>query len=150
MKIVHIGSDHAGYRLKVFLAAKLKELGFEVIDHGADTEESCDYAQIAHPLCEATLADKSRGVLICGTGLGMSMAANRHIGIRAAKCDLELEARLARRHNDANVLCLGARMIGSELALAICVAFFESEFEGGRHRRRIGQIDEIAPAGNGK
>lgn len=141
MKTIHIGSDHAGYALKQKLSAELAPLGYAIHDHGVDSEASCDYALIGHPLCEAVLADKSIGILICGTGLGMSMAANRHIGIRAAKCDLEIEARLARRHNDANILCLGARMIGTELALAITMAFLESSFEGGRHQRRIGQIE---------
>lgn len=141
MKIIHIGSDHAGFTLKQTLKAELSGLGYSIQDHGTDSTESCDYALIGHPLCEAVLADNAIGILICGTGLGMSMAANRHKGIRAAKCDLELEARLARRHNDANVLCLGARMIGTELALAITMAFLETGFESGRHKRRIDQIE---------
>lgn len=142
MRIVHIGSDHAGLALKQALARELADLGYDVRDHGTDSAESCDYALVAHPVCDAVLADKGVGILICGTGIGMSIAANRHHGIRAAKCGLELEARLARRHNDANVLCLGARMIGSELALAIVMAFLENQFEGGRHLRRIGQIEQ--------
>lgn len=146
MKIIHIGSDHAGFALKAGLSAELAKMGYEIIDHGTDSEASCDYARIAHPLCEAVIADQAPGILICGTGLGMSMAANRHAGIRAAKCDLELEARLARRHNNANILCLGARIIGSELAFAIVNAFLESEFEGGRHKPRIDQI-ELSCAG---
>lgn len=141
MKQVCIGSDHAGFGLKHLLMRELPNLDYSVKDFGTDSESSCDYALICHPLCGAVLAEKCFGILICGTGLGMSMAANRHAGIRAAKCDLELEARLARRHNNANVLCLGARMIGAELALAITVAFLESSFEGGRHERRIGQIE---------
>ena len=141
MKTVLIGSDHAGFELKRLLLQELAKLGHAVQDEGTDSGASCDYAQIAHPLCEKALAEDCAGILICGTGLGMSMAANRHAGIRAAKCDLELEARLARRHNDANILCLGARMIGAELALAIAVAFLETGFEGGRHLRRIGQIE---------
>lgn len=141
MNRILIGSDHAGFALKQVLAQELAKLGYAVTDMGTDSAESCDYAQIAHPLSKAVLELRCPGVLICGTGLGMSMAANRHVGIRAAKCDLELEARLARRHNNANVLCLGARMIGSELALAILLAFLNTEFEGGRHERRIGQIE---------
>lgn len=141
LKTIHIGSDHAGFALKQTLVKNLEGLGFAVKDYGAASEESCDYALVAHPVCDALLAEGGLGILICGTGLGMSMSANRHAGIRAAKCCYELEARLARRHNDANVLCLGSRITGSELALAIVVAFLESEFEGGRHARRIGQIE---------
>lgn len=141
MKTLHIGSDHAGFALKEFLKRELAGLDYTVIDHGPSSEASCDYATIGHPLCEAVLSENGAGILICGTGLGMSMAANRHAGIRAAKCDLEIEARMARRHNDANVLCLGARMIGTELALAITLAFLDSKFEGGRHLRRINQIE---------
>lgn len=141
MKTILIGSDHAGYDLKQYLATELEKRGYAVKDHGTHSTGSCDYPNIAHPLCEALLANGGIGILICGTGLGMSIAANRHKGIRAAKCDLELEARLARRHNDANALCLGARMIGAELALAIASAFLETEFEGGRHQRRIDEIE---------
>lgn len=140
MREIHIGSDHAGFRLKQFLSGELRKLGHEVIDHGADGEASCDYALVAHPLCEAVARDKSTGILICGTGIGMSMAANRHPQIRAALCAMEIHARMARRHNDANVLCLGARVTGDELALAILIAFLENRFEGGRHQRRIDQI----------
>ncbi len=149
MSTVFLGSDHAGFNLKSFLIQELSRLGFETKDMGTDSCESCDYAQIAHPLCEAVLSIQGSGILICGTGLGMSMAANRHAGIRAAKCDVELEARLARRHNDANILCLGARIIGVELALAITLAFFETSFEGGRHARRIGQIEQVSSSGKG-
>ena len=141
MHTIHIGSDHAGVELKIFLKAELERLGYQVVDHGCESTESCDYAHIAHPLCEQVLADHALGILICGTGIGMSMAANRHKGIRAALCGVEVMARLARAHNDANVLCLGARIIGRELALAIVVAFLQCSFEGGRHARRIGQIE---------
>lgn len=141
MRVIHIGSDHAGYGLKQLLSRELSALGFKIVDHGTDSTESCDYALTAHPLCEAIANDGARGILICGTGIGMSMAANRHRGIRAALCANELSARLARRHNDANVLCLGARLTGDELALAIVMAFLESEFEGGRHQRRIDQLN---------
>lgn len=146
MRTIHIGSDHAGFELKQFLEKELAGLGYEIKDHGTDSCASCDYALIAHPLCEAVLAENGTGILICGTGIGMAMAANRHPGLRAARCDLELEARLSRRHNDANVLCLGARMIGNAQALAIAIAFLEGDFEGGRHERRIGQIEQIRNA----
>lgn len=141
MRSLHLGSDHAGVGLKQFLARELATLGYQITDHGTDTTESCDYALIAQPLCKAVLAQGSEGVLICGTGLGMSMAANRFKGIRAAKCNVEIEARLAKRHNNANILCLGARIIGMEQALAIALAFLDSSFEGGRHQRRIDQLE---------
>lgn len=139
--ILHMGSDHAGLTLKSFLRQNLSAMNYDIRDHGCHTEESCDYPLIAHPLCEAVLAEHSLGILICGTGLGMSMAANRHAGIRAALCTAEIMARMARRHNDANVLCLGARITGSELALAICAAFLDNSFEGGRHERRVNEIE---------
>lgn len=141
MRTVHIGSDHAGVELKRFLSAELQKLNIDVINHGTDSAESCDYPLIARSLCEAVAGDGSQGILICGTGIGMSIAANRHKDIRAALCACELQARMARRHNDANVLCLGARVLGPELCLAIVVAFLESSFEGGRHQRRLDQIN---------
>lgn len=141
MPVIRVGSDHAGFELKNLLAAELVNKGFEVVDHGANSAESCDYPLIAHALCEAVERDGSLGLLVCGTGVGMSIAANRHRGIRAALCSCELQARMARRHNDANVLCLGARVIGPELCKAIVEAFLESSFEGGRHKRRVDQIN---------
>ena len=140
MPDIHIGSDHAGYALKAVLARELAALGYTVIDHGTHSEESCDYPLVARDLCGAIAQDKAPGILVCGTGIGMSIAANRFDHVRAALCMNELQARMARRHNDANVLCLGARVIGIELALAIMVAFLESSFEGGRHQRRLDEI----------
>jgi ribose 5-phosphate isomerase B len=140
MRRVHIASDHAGFALKQILKQYLAEYKCEVVDDGPSTEESCDYPIMAHRLCRAVAQEGCLGVLICGSGIGMSMAANRHGAIRAALCATELQARLARRHNDANVLCLGARIIGRELALAIVAAFLESGFEGGRHERRVSLI----------
>ena len=142
MPVVHLASDHAGHALKDLIARELPRLGFTVTDHGTDSCESCDYPEFAHKLCDAVLAERGRGILVCGSGIGMSMAANRHDGIRAALCTTELHARLSRLHNDANVLCLGARITGDELALAIVMAFLETSFEGGRHQRRI---DKITP-----
>ncbi|WP_300926859.1 ribose 5-phosphate isomerase B [uncultured Desulfovibrio sp.] len=142
MSLVHLASDHAGYALKDLLARELAVRGFTVRDHGTDSRESCDYPVFAHRLCSALLHEGGQGILVCGSGIGMSMAANRHDGIRAALCTTELHARLSRRHNDANVLCLGARITGEELALAIMAAFLETGFEGGRHQRRI---DKITP-----
>lgn len=141
MQTIHIGSDHAGVELRQFLARELRNLGYTVEDHGCDGSASCDYALIAHPLCEKVLAQKDLGILICGTGLGMSMAANRHPGIRAALCCVETMARLAREHNNANILCLGARIIGRELALAIAKEFLSGKFAHDRHERRIAQIE---------
>ncbi len=141
MRDIHIGSDHAGFELKTLLSNTLKSMGINIIDHGTHNQDSCDYPLIAQKLCRAVEADKSSGILICGTGLGMSMAANRFKEIRAALCTMEIQARLARRHNNANILCLGARITGSELAIAITMAFLESEFEGGRHERRIRELD---------
>ena len=140
MRDIHLGSDHAGFVMKTLLAKELAALGFNVIDHGANSEESCDYPLVARDLCEAIKKDNGRGILICGTGIGMSIAANRFSHIRAALCANELQARMARRHNDANVLCLGARVTGSELALAIMAAFLENSFEGGRHQRRLDEL----------
>lgn len=143
MRDIHIGSDHAGVDLKDLLSNTLKSASFNVIDHGTHGHESCDYPLIAQNLCRAVIADASTGILICGTGIGMSVAANRFKDIRAALCASEIQGRLARRHNNANVLCLGARIIGAELAIAITLAFLESEFEGGRHDRRLKQINEL-------
>ncbi len=136
MPTLYIASDHAGFSLKELLKKTVE--GYTIHDIGPFNEESCDYPVFAHELSLSVEKDPaSRGILICGTGLGMSMAANRHAGIRAALCTTELHARLARQHNNANVLCLGARMTGTELAKAIVTAFLETDFEGGRHERRL-------------
>ena len=137
MQPIHLASDHAGLALKAHLARFLSEKGYDVTDHGTHSAASCDYPVFAHKLCEAVQNEGSCGILICGTGIGMSIAANRHGGIRAALCATELQGRLARQHNDANVLCLGARIIGLELAQAIAEAFLGATFEGGRHQRRV-------------
>lgn len=136
-KRLHIASDHAGVALKSALRHHLAQQGYETVDHGAHSDASCDYPAFAHALSHAVEQENGRGILICGTGIGMSMAANRHAGIRAALCTTELHARLARRHNNANVLCLGARMTGDILAQAIVDAFLATDFEGGRHQRRL-------------
>ncbi|BAV91824.1 ribose 5-phosphate isomerase B [Candidatus Desulfovibrio trichonymphae] len=140
MQRVHLAADHAGFALKMTLARHLTELGYEIIDHGTYSEESCDYPQFAHRLCNAVQSETETGVLLCGSGIGMSMAANRHAAIRAALCTTELHAKLARRHNNANVLCLGAKITGVELAFAIVAAFLENNFAGGRHARRVNQL----------
>ena len=137
---IHIGCDHAALDLKNIIIRQLEERGLTVTDHGTYTPESCDYPDIAHDVAQAGEKENGTGILLCGTGIGMSMAANHHKGIRAALCTTELHAKFARRHNDANILCLGARMTGVELAKAIVEAFLTTDFEGGRHKRRIDKI----------
>ena len=137
---IHIGCDHAALDLKNIIIRQLEERGLTVTDHGTYTPESCDYPDIAHDVAQAVEKETGTGILLCGTGIGMSMAANHHKGIRAALCTTELHAKFARRHNDANILCLGARMTGVELAKAIVEAFLTTGFEGGRHKRRIDKI----------
>ncbi len=137
---IHIGCDHAALDLKNIIIRQLEERGLTVTDHGTYTPESCDYPDIAHDVAQAVEKENGTGILLCGTGIGMSMAANHHKGIRAALCTTELHAKFARRHNDANILCLGARMTGVELAKAIVEAFLTTVFEGGRHKRRIDKI----------
>ena len=135
---IAIASDHAGVELKSILKEELAELGFEVLDLGTQDAQSVDYPDMADALANA-LGDHraSRGVLICGSGIGISMAANRHRHIRAAPCHDHLSARLAREHNDANVLALGARLIGVETARDCLRTFLDTAFEGGRHQRRV-------------
>ena len=137
---IHIGCYHAALDLKNIIIRQLEERGLTVTDHGTYTPESCDYPDIAHDVAQAVEKENGTGILLCGTGIGMSMAANHHKGIRAALCTTELHAKFARRHNDANILCLGARMTGVELAKAIVEAFLTTGFEGGRHKRRIDKI----------
>ena len=139
---LHFGGDHAGVGLKAEMIALARELGHEVTDHGTTSTDSVDYPDYAHTVARAVLADaESRGVLICGTGIGVSMAANRHAGIRAAVCHDVFSARATRAHNDANVLCMGARVVGPGLAGAILEAFLAGAFEGGRHERRVSKIE---------
>ena len=140
-KTIHLASDHAGFALKSAVLDHLAKQGLAVQDHGTDSTQSCDYPVYAQALCKAVLARGDLGILICGSGLGMSMMANRFRGIRAALCTNEFLAALSRRHNDANVLCLGERMVGAGLALAIVDAFLHNEFEGGRHQGRIALLD---------
>ena len=140
MKIV-LGSDHAGFLLKEEIRAYLAGAGHEAADFGTFCENSVDYPDIALPLAEAVAAgDYTLGILICGTGVGMSIAANKHPGIRAALCGDPFTARFAREHNDANVLTLGARVTGPGLALEIVDTFINSIFQGERHRRRLKKI----------
>ena len=149
MKKIFIGADSAGYVMKGELIAHLEALGYTVTDCGCDSTASCHYPEFASKVCESVQAelDSSFGILICGTGIGMSMCANKHKGIRAALCSDTYSAKMTRRHNDANLLCMGARVIGSCLAIDITDAFLENEFEGGRHGIRVDMMTEIE---NGK
>lgn len=137
MKIA-IGCDHGGYELKEEIVALLKNMGHEVVNLGTDGPDSVNYPDFAEAVCEKiTDGGCERGILICGTGIGMSMAANRHRQIRAALCHELFTARMSREHNDANVLCLGARVVGPGLALEIVTTWMTTEFGGGRHLSRI-------------
>ncbi|MBO5803698.1 MAG: ribose 5-phosphate isomerase B [Bacteroidales bacterium] len=136
-----IAADHAGYELKNTLIEYLNGLGYEVKDFGTHSAESMDYPDVAHPLAEEVESGKlEKGIAICGSGNGISMTLNKHQGIRAALCwNTELAA-LARQHNDANILSLPARFIDTDTAKAIVKAYLESDFEGGRHQRRVEKI----------
>ncbi len=141
-RIIYIASDHAGLLLKAALLEHLNASGHTVQDLGTHSKDSCDYPVFAEKVCAAVLADKSAlGILICGTGIGMSISANRHKGIRAALCATEFQARYTRRHNNANILCLGERVTGQGVALEIADVFLAEEFEGGRHARRVDMLD---------
>lgn len=140
MKIA-IGCDHGALALKESVKKVLAELGAEINDLGTFTEESVDYPDIAEKVCaEVTSGRAERGVVLCGTGIGISIAANKIKGIRCALCSEAYSARMARAHNDANVLALGGRVLGSELAGDVVRTFFTQDFEGGRHARRVGKI----------
>ena len=139
--IVAIAADHGGYELKTALLPELKALGFEVLDLGTDSTDSVDYPNFANAVADAIGRGRAqRGVLICGTGIGMSIAANRQRHIRCALAHDATTAQLARQHNDANVLALGARVLGIETAKACLRIFFTTAFEGGRHARRVAQL----------
>lgn len=139
---IQIGSDHAGFDLKVKVIAFLESKGFKVKDFGTYSTDSMDYPDVAHPVAEAVLADAhSLGILICGSGNGVCLTANKHHGIRAALCWLPELGALARQHNNANILCLPARFISEDTALEIVTAYLNAEFEGGRHQNRVSKID---------
>lgn len=141
---IGIAADHAGFQMKEALRSHIAERGHEVVDFGCDSAESCDYPLFAERLADAVAGGEVElGIFCCGTGLGPAMACNKVPGVRAAPCSLELAARYARSHNDANVLCLGARLVGLDLAMAIVKEFLETPFEGGRHARRVAQIADI-------
>ncbi|HAA03725.1 MAG TPA: ribose 5-phosphate isomerase B [Syntrophobacteraceae bacterium] len=143
MKIM-IGCDHGGYSLKQVVAQFLRQQGHEVEDIGTNSSESVDYPQYAVQVARSVASGQvDRGILICGSGIGMCMTANRIPGARAALACEPYAARLSRRHNDSNILCLGGRLVGDQLALEIVSGWLQEEFEGGRHQRRVNLIDQL-------
>jgi len=143
MKIA-IGSDHAGFDLRQALIAHLEEAGHEVLDLGTPTKESTDYPVYGAKVARAVVGGEAeRGVAICGTGVGISIAANKVHGVRAVCCSEPYSAVMSRRHNDTNVLCMGGRVVGDELAVMILDQWLAASFEGGRHERRVGQLTEL-------
>ena len=138
-----IASDHGGFELKEFLLEYLIKKGQNITDYGCFSEESVDYPDFAHKVCSELISKKiDRGILICGTGLGMSITANRYKGIRATLANDLFSAIMSRKHNNSNVLVLGGRIVGKELAIAIVEAWLEEPFEGGRHERRLNKIEQ--------
>jgi ribose 5-phosphate isomerase B len=138
---VAIGSDHRGFEVKRRIVSVVKQLGHEVVDMGPTGAESVDYPDFAFPVAEAVSSGKAdRGILICGTGIGMCIAANKVKGVRAAPCHDSITAEMSRRHNNANVLCLSADLLGEELIDRMVRIWLETEFEGGRHARRVEKI----------
>lgn len=143
-RTISLGSDHAGFPLKVVVKEHLDKLGYKVLDFGCFSEESTDYPLFCAPAAESVAGGTADlAIVFGGSGQGEQIVANKVSGVRAALCFNELSARLARQHNNANVLALGARLLGVELALAIVDAFLDAEFEGGRHQRRIDQITAV-------
>ncbi|MFT6142343.1 MAG: ribose 5-phosphate isomerase B [Myxococcota bacterium] len=143
---IWVGADHGGVALKMVLVERLEELGHIVTDIGADGAKSVDYPDYARPVAEAVADGRAeRGLLVCGSGQGMAMAACKVPGVRAACVSDPVSARLVVEHNDARVLCLGARIVGVELALGCLSAWLDASFEGGRHTRRVGKIEALPP-----
>jgi len=140
---IAIGSDHRGFTAKEKIKGMLKAMSHEVLDFGTDSDVSCDYPDIAYPTCAAIIqGEADYGILLCGTGIGVDICANKVAGIRAALCHDEVTAEMSRRHNKANVLCLPADLIGDEIMRRIVDVWLKTEFEGGRHERRINKIKE--------
>jgi ribose 5-phosphate isomerase B len=141
---IAIASDHAGFGLKDQLTAWLREQGYDVRDLGTNSTDSVDYPDFGRKLAEAVASGKAdRGIAVCGTGIGISIAINRNPACRCARVDDPVSARLAREHNDANVLALGGRLIGIDMARACVSAFLDTQFAGGRHQRRVDQISTL-------
>lgn len=146
--MIALGSDHGGFALKQEVKAFLDSRSIPYQDFGTYTEESCDYPRYAEAACRAVVSGQcEKAILCCGTGIGISIAANKIKGIRAALCSDYFSAKYTRLHNDANVLCMGGRTIGPGLALELVDVFLHTEFEGGRHQRRIDQITELENRG---
>jgi ribose 5-phosphate isomerase B len=145
MKKIAIGCDHAGFGIKGAVVEYIKKMGHECVDVGTYSAESCHYPKYAEAVCEKILGGECElGILICGTGIGMSMAANKHNGIRAACCSDTFSARLTREHNDANVLCFGERVVGVGLALELVDAFLKAEYlNNGNHVTRVAMLSNI-------
>lgn len=142
-KKIYIATDHAGYAVKAYVKDIVTNLGHEIVDLGPDSADRVDYPDFAKKCTEAVTSDTgSFGILICGTGIGMSIAANKVSGIRAALCHDHYTAKLTRQHNDANILCFGERVVGKGVIEDMVEAFLNTEFEGGRHATRIGKIEE--------
>jgi ribose 5-phosphate isomerase B len=140
---IALAADHAGYALKDQLAVWLREQGHDVIDLGTNAPESVDYPEYGRKLAEAVASgDAERGIAVCGSGIGISIAVNREPKCRCARVDDPLSAQLAREHNDANVLALGGRLIGNDMAKACVLAFLDTDFAGGRHQRRVDQLSQ--------
>ena len=140
----YIGTDHAGIELKDWTVELLKSKGFEVVDFGPFSKDRVDYPDYAHKVARAVIENSgTQGILICGSGIGMSMAANKHHGIRAALCHDAYTAKVAREHNDANILCFGERIVGKGVAESIIDAWLANSFEGGRHVQRVEKIEAV-------
>lgn len=140
---VALGADHGGFELKEAIKAHLNEKSYEVVDFGTDSTESVDYAYFGEKVGEYVVKEGILGILCCGTGIGISLAANKVNGVRAACCSDYFSAKMTRAHNNANILALGGRVVGAGLALELVDVFLSTEFEGGRHQRRIDQITAI-------
>lgn len=141
--MIAIGADHGGFELKEYIKKHLDEMGVEYKDYGTYSEASIDYPDCAAPVCKAVQdGTAEKGILICGTGIGISMAANKYKGIRAALCGDVFSAKMSKQHNNANILCMGGRVTGRELAFMILDTWLETEFEGGRHEARIAKIHQ--------
>ncbi len=142
--VIAIGCDHAGYELKEKVKAKMEAAGHKIIDVGTNSTESVDYPAYGHAVGRTVAGGEAeRGIAICGSGIGISIACNKVPGIRAALCTSVEMAEMCRRHNNANVICMGARMISEELAYAMIDTWMSTEFEGGKHERRINELDDI-------
>lgn len=143
MKIA-IGSDHRGFEAKERIKALLHELGADIVDHGTNSRDACDYPDLALAVArQVASGEADRGILLCGSGVGMSITANKVRGIRAALCHDDLTVQLSRRHNDANVLCMPADLVGDALMKSMVRTWLETDFEGGRHARRVAKIVEF-------